>query len=375
MRKLLLLLVLTVMASPVMASKARLTALGQNANGSLYIEDNRNIFLNPAKIMAVDPHLNFEMGGTTATSTPKAEGGFVMKHNDHRVAVQLGRPGNAVANINAASNLLPITFLVPQNSFEIIFGRDKGDRPMGFSIFYANSKTDTGATANRPDDTASELTLKFGTTLKSGLDLYGYYDVQQKAQHDDTNTANDYDYTQSGANLGLGATKRVKSDTIASVALVLKQGDIEAVASSTKTVVDEKSIYLNATKELKKTETSLVFVTVGLQFTDGGIDQAGAGTDYDLKTTAFPVVIGAEAKATDWMDLRASVSQTILLDNRETINGTNEYKTDNVNTTTVGAGVSVKWEDFTLDGTLTGMTTGVISSASLISNASLTYSF
>ncbi|MCB0421944.1 MAG: hypothetical protein KDD61_13185 [Bdellovibrionales bacterium] len=374
MRLLLAISLLSALSTTAYASKARLTALGQDTNGSLYIQDNRNIFLNPARINKLKNHLNFEMGSTTAGTTPNAEGGVVTDFKSSKLGVQFGRLGHAGENIAVANNLVAgNNLIVPQNTFEIIYGTNSGGRDLGFSLLYGNSKSDTGKAANLPDNTASEITLRAGTTLTSGLEIFGYFDVQQKSKHENTTPATSFEYTGSGANLGLGATKRVMNDRfIASGFVTLKQGDIET--NSTKTTVDTKTVQVQLTEEIKKTDKVLLFATAGVKYETGKVDFTGP-TDFDLSTFSLPFVIGVEAKATSWMDLRASVAQTVLLDNQKTYNGTNEITTENKNSTVVAAGLSLKWEDFTLDGVLTGSTTGVINSTSLISQASLTYSF
>ena len=77
------------------ASRSRLTALGQNANGSLYIKDARNMFLNPAEINNVGQQANMEWGATASNATPKAEGGIVHSTGNMNLGLQLGRVGEA----------------------------------------------------------------------------------------------------------------------------------------------------------------------------------------------------------------------------------------------------------------------------------------
>src|SRR3954469_24344449 len=94
MKKIMLMLaVLTTVSAH--ATKARLVALNQDTNGSFYIMDTRNIFLNPAQLSSMKDHLNFEWGKKArpgvANAVPEAEGGFVMSLGAGKLAGQLGR--------------------------------------------------------------------------------------------------------------------------------------------------------------------------------------------------------------------------------------------------------------------------------------------
>lgn len=87
------------------ASKARLLALGQSSQGSLFISDERNIFLNPAQMTQFFNHVNFEMGQTQVrtanqVSSPKAEGGLVADGwGDLKLGLQLGRISQATESM------------------------------------------------------------------------------------------------------------------------------------------------------------------------------------------------------------------------------------------------------------------------------------
>ena len=58
-----LVLALSVVSSPAFASRARLESLGEGKNGSYYIDDSRNMFLNPASIVRYKKKMMLELGG------------------------------------------------------------------------------------------------------------------------------------------------------------------------------------------------------------------------------------------------------------------------------------------------------------------------
>ncbi len=61
-RQLTVALGLLVVAAPAFATKARLEALGEDSFGSYYVNDNRNIFLNPARINENKDFITYEFG-------------------------------------------------------------------------------------------------------------------------------------------------------------------------------------------------------------------------------------------------------------------------------------------------------------------------
>ena len=72
---------LVVLSGSAFASKARLEALGQNADGSQFLSDSRNVFLNAAHLNYHKDFVTFEWGDTNqeaasddidSAATPKA---------------------------------------------------------------------------------------------------------------------------------------------------------------------------------------------------------------------------------------------------------------------------------------------------------------
>src|SRR5690606_13118987 len=85
---------LAVVSTSAFATKARLEALGEDANGSMFISDNRNVFLNPATINYHKDFVTLEWGDTTqavdAAETPRAEGGFFKASGNMVYGLYLG---------------------------------------------------------------------------------------------------------------------------------------------------------------------------------------------------------------------------------------------------------------------------------------------
>ena len=137
-----LVLAVAVVSSPAHASRARLESLGEAAGGSYYIDDSRNIFLNPAQIVHYKKKLFLELGqepgafqdqssvygNTSAGNRP--EGGFTntfgdftyglyLNHNSDRTARIISGAnlfGHSTSKINTADN-----FLAPDSTAELFF--------------------------------------------------------------------------------------------------------------------------------------------------------------------------------------------------------------------------------------------------------------
>ena len=113
-------LVLLLMAAmvPANATIARLKALGMDETdneGSYYIQDDRNIFLNVANINNYGDSVILEWGGNGLTlggagasslaadddASPKAKGGFLRKSGDNVYGVYLGNESNTSTLLRA----------------------------------------------------------------------------------------------------------------------------------------------------------------------------------------------------------------------------------------------------------------------------------
>jgi hypothetical protein len=181
-RVLILALALLSLAPMAHASKARLLSLGQDADGSYFIPDTRNVFLNPANINNYASFANFEYGSPTpATGTtliaktsnptpvaPNAEGGCFAGDNI-KWGVQLGKVGmgtSIIQNANIYDNTATANaFIFPNNAAEIMAGGNAGSLKWGAALLYgsasANSVTDASG-AGYPQKSANTLSVRGG---------------------------------------------------------------------------------------------------------------------------------------------------------------------------------------------------------------------
>ena len=138
---------LAVLATPAFASKARLLALGEDANGSFFINDNRNIFLNSAEANNHADMVTFEWGENNSNDTdtnPNAEGGMLYSHKNLVYGIHLGR----TTNFQSATN----EFYAPSNTIDLFVAGDAGFK-WGANLSYAKSNNDTNAWNNGEEST------------------------------------------------------------------------------------------------------------------------------------------------------------------------------------------------------------------------------
>lgn len=371
-RKLLLSLgLLTSLASfEAQASKARMIALGQDKNGSSYIEDTRMIFLNPALLNKQADFANFELGSSTVGSTPNAEGGFFHKVGNYKLGLQLGREtdlSSLIALSNNAFSSLALTY--PHNSFEAqIAGSNLGSMKWGASVIYGSNEEKAEAQTFFPQKKSNTLEFHGGVLADkwdahAALDLYGNSENQTSATATNKLSLN--------PSIKLGGAYELSGEQKAFVETAYSSFTTRLSSES----ADRSDSYMYLTVGyahfIPADTTTKFFYSVGLTASSYKMGGIGGANDYKIDQYNIPVVIGVENMATDWLKLRASVSQKILIDQQVTT----VTNSNNPNSTSVAAGVGIKWKKVDFDATLAGGDTGKVDGNAFLANASLSYFF
>ncbi|WP_374077323.1 hypothetical protein [Bdellovibrio bacteriovorus] len=359
MKKLLVVAALTMAAAPAMASKARMTALGNSA----HLIDTTTIFVNSADVHYLGDFATIEFGtANNAAGTPHAEGGFVRSSSMGKWGAHLGRQSDTVNEFVTKTNaaIAPAELLKEQNALDLIYGTELGGQKWGFGLHYSNAKDEaTTAMGNRKVSTLGgsfgvrndiwNAYLRFGLTGKTESDLVaaGSPELEQKGLFD----------------LGFGYW----IDTLyVDAKFLTTKGTLSAGGTDT---------------DIEKTQYS-VGVTDNVKVDGGNFFYGARFANEEVKTgdskrtvMGLPLLAGIEVDATSWMVLRGSIKQTVLLgETKDDATGT-DLKTNLLNDTTVAAGAGLKFGKLSLDGTLEGSTTGKVNADTLLANASLTYMF
>lgn len=382
-------LVLVALFSPAaMASKARLKALSQPLNGSLFVKDERNIFLNPASVNDLENAASFDWGTKTATVTaggapaagqapndPNPEGELIFKTDNLNFGLGLGRTGDTTnAMIGAkALGLFTATPFLPQTALDLVVGGGAGEMKWGGGMHYARTTQDTGTPANYPKNTARELNVSGGVVAHkfsayANLSVIGESTTETSAavkQKFDGKFGGEvggkFDIDQASAVGGAVARNSFGFDNGAG-----GTGDLTLQA-----------VGVNYFRLLPTKAGSTFFGVIGLTWMEIKIDATTAALSKTYNTLMTPVGLGFEHKALSWLDLRASVTQNVLLDQQKTTDGNNEVQLYNPESTKVAAGFSAHAGDtVTFDATFSGATGGgTFNGANLAGDVAMIYKF
>lgn len=366
-----LLLIITLMSTSAFASKARLQALGQNENGSYYIKDTRNIFLNPAFLMETADFANFEWGATTRpNATPNAEGGFIQSHNEMKYGIQLGRETTMESNVVYANALnagtTPNGFLVPQDTVELLLGGKSGEMNWGGSFIYQRSKDEDQAF---PRKDAQGFELKGGIS-KDQFDGFARLNFLNKSDNDTSATTNEeLEGTfgiLAGGSFDLGSDQTLFGQ--------VNWEDFEAKSNNNTYNYDIKfqEFGVGYARVMAREGNTSFFNSIAFSYSKKEGKDSVSNQKNKTENFSFPLTIGLETESTEWLTLRGSVSQNVLIS--QTKEG--QDKSENQpNTTTVAAGVGVEFKKLTLDATFAGSSNGQINATNFLSNVGMTYTF
>lgn len=365
---------LAVLATPAFASKARLQALGEDVNGSYYVNDNRNIWLNPAAVNNHKDLATFEFGEqtTTADSTrnPRAEGGVFKTMGSMVYGVQLGAASNTAnafrqaAGLNANAN--------EKNNVSLFVGGDAGIK-WGAGLDYARSGKDDVAAKNQADASlgggAGESPFSESMRARLGVqagDLQAYTILNLISSATDTLGA-EY-HGRSGYQVG-GSYNMMGNVLFAEYQHL---GAVGTPADERNSEVDVKTngYKLGVGRSARLNDKATLFTKASWNYTESfnsngahylDANSCAAATSIfcrQYSSYSVPVVAGVEVDAASWLALRASISQTLW--GTEKVH--NVSRSLSTSTTVVNAGASLKFGELSVDGVV-GNSTGVTNAA------------
>ena len=338
---------LAVLSTSAFATKARMEALGENANrGALFVQDNRNIFRNAAQVNSMKNYVVTEWGtavtlaGTApaegpiadSATSPKAEGGFFREAgafsygaylgsdiNDNSVQ-RNGRTGTQYVFNNALTTVTTgeAEFLDAGNKLDLFFAGDAGVVEWGARLGYAhnNDKNGIAGTSNGSKFDRSATAMQLGLGVVFG-DLQAYTNLDLMNEAKGASLAGDKWDSDLGVNVGanyhfMGWTAWVDYD---------RQGAEYSNAEYTtiKPEWEQTSWNVGLGKSHEVSSGARVLTSVRYLSTSTDYDKINTGlaatssAQFKGKTShkVVPLAFGFEADATSWLTLRGSVSQNI----------------------------------------------------------------
>lgn len=372
---------LAVLATPAFASKARLQALGESANGSQYISDNRNIFLNAAHVNNHKDLVTFETGAssqvTDAANTPRAEGGYFFASNNMVYGIQLGEQSDYAHALRIAGLANTSTDVAERNAIDLFVGGDAGMK-WGASVLYSSSEDKTAATTDAKSQ--DSMRVRLGAT-QGDLDVFANISISNNVE-----LANGNKF-EGSAGYQLGGSYKLNAYTLfANYSSFAGDGTV----GGSKKEVSLSQTEVGVGRSHKLNDKAQLFTKVSYKMINTSNDRVAAGdgdrfTVKSLDENTLPIVIGLEHDSTSWLTLRASVTQNVFVNE---VKG--QKSVSDASTTVVNAGATLKFGELSVDGVIgngaangadpsaasaTGTSTGILRTDSLMSRVSMTYRF
>ncbi len=338
------------------ATKARLESLNQDSSGSYFIQDTRNIFLNPAQLSIMKQELNFEWGkkdrSGLANDIPENEGGFVIALGTGKLAAQLGRVSNfdrLVREVNGnvtdvATNVAGANFGEGQNNIDIMYALPNR---WGFGATLTRSKT--ALTAPNRQSSVQALDLHAGI-LMDKFEAFGSLLVGASTQTD-LASGNGKLNEPVGLSGGFSLQPRPEFKVFGHLSYDAYTAKISGISAD----YEGKRINLNGGAVYLRNidANSHLFASGELYYLDHVATGSQGVPDEKYQVFSIPLNIGIEAKANDWSNIRASVRQDILLGSTKTTTGNtanDNSKWENApNSTAVAFGVGGRVDKFNFD--------------------------
>ncbi len=417
MKHLMLSVLLGLFASNAYATQARLIALGLNElddEGSYYIKDSRNIFLNPAWINEFPDRLIVEWGSngasvvTAAVNTTveqdnnqKAQGGFLKKSGDFVYGVYYGNESNTSSFLRVAASGTAATIasaaqgsnkMVPtaDNQLEVFFGGDNGIQ-WGVNVVYLNNKDelvgnakDTASavrlgvkdgdkwdahvnmsTSNKGERTSdiNLTTVGVDTSNQTGVknEFKGKFGIQVGGSYNLGNWGRPFASVKHFSweqvdNYNYSTFNAVNLGATLGTSQVGKQGTSEGKFTDFK---------IGWGKVTEVNSTDKLFVELFVKKVDVELEVA---RKVEVSNLTVPLVLGYEAAATSWLTLRGSITQNLygtrdnknfsyanpVVKNLVTSVYGSEGKGTVTNSTAIAAGASLTFGDLVVDGMIGG---------------------
>jgi len=337
---------LSLLSSPVFASKARLQALGEDINGSMFLHDSRNVFVNAAELNYHKDFITIEWGQTNnadattstadvdSTTDSRAEGGFFKSFGNMVYGVYLGAESEKSNMLRAASGVVDSTGkpLGEENTIDFFLAGDAGVE-WGANVTYSNSMDDQDST--KPEQNVLRTRLGF---------ISGEFEIFANIGLDYNASTEAAEYKEKSS-YDIGATYALNDSTYM-LRLTSLQGENRAGeeykerrlaigTAKTYTLNDKATMWISGWYKLDTLECDGAFATA---------NTCNEGSTDKNDESYLPISIAFEVATTEWLTLRTSIGQNII--------GTSDNGTDEktiTDSTMVNAGASLIFTDFQVD--------------------------
>jgi hypothetical protein len=330
-----------------LSSKARLTSL-QGAELA-HLVDLQTLFLNPSHLLQLPNSLTFEMGEPGIS----AEGGILQTlENGSRIAVYFGRQ-NLLSSVASVSMRSYDGFPLQSNPVEVVWGENNQAFALSFSRM------------------ADDLNGLHETTL---VGKYGFFESHYEAWA--------HVHLVSEATLSILGNKK-QNRSMPGLLAGGRYRDEESFWQYFGQIHFVDSLFQDSTHNIATWDSQL---SLGLEHQEKQnphfqwyyglrLDYSKRDSDLntlDLTSYQLPFFLGAEISLSEYVVLRTSITQNILLSYRQPgLQGSSDVGPN----TKISAGLGFRYGSFVCDGVLVASETGHLGTDSLFHQTSLTYNF
>jgi hypothetical protein len=380
-------ILLALSSASAFASKARLEALGENKDGSYYIQDNRNMFLNPAAVNAHKDFVTMEHGTASSTAndvnaSPRAEGGFFRSMGALNYGVYMGSQNDRVLNaMSTYATHAGSTSLTQSNPLDLFVGGEAGAITWGADVTYSTNEVQGIGTQKQTQDYWS---AKVGAMMNNA-ELFVQYDIKNEIKG---TAADANDKFEDKGNLRLGAGYMWNDLKFYGTWATYEYKSNDASANKART--DENSDWaLGVGRAASINDKTKLFTKVEYNVTKTSHNFGGNPKFATANNYAVPVVVGLEHDAMSWLALRGSISQNVFgatdTDTSTAAGAITKTKTKRSNNTAAAAGATLTLGSLKIDGligttginrTATGTSAqGVLATDNLMTRIAFRYNF
>jgi len=378
MKNLTLVLGLMIIASPAFASSARLNALGENgATGSYYVQDVRNIFLNPAQIVHFKKHFVLEFSPTDSAT---AQGLFTNTFGDYTYGISLNnnsvRANTLVGFANTALAASNNQFLGPDRTIEAFLAGEATDMNWGLSLFYSGNGDRNNTSAYTVNGTSYNLSGATRTShlfgVRAGVDMNNFAVFTTVGITSNTAIQDANNLEMKGkVSVDVGATYTM--DNTVAFAKFTTYGDdaVNVLGAGTTTEIRHQDYALGLGHKYEASKSVTLFSRLEADYA-----KDTRSNTSDAKSWNVPVAVGAEAQALSWLALRGSVVQSLVGQNEAVSAGGLLVRTNG--STSLNAGAGLTFGDVQVDGTLSAAVASTSTGfgiGSPLANVAFSYNF
>lgn len=357
-----------------LASKSRMQALGN----SFHLIDAQNIYKNPIDLNYLDNFLLLEAGLTSATNSKNnAEALIAYELNSTiQMAVAFGHQDEAVASsrefINAVSGL---NYELAQNPIHIFLGKKDSVTSYALGLFYSNKK----------DKLLNLAEFSGGLSFSVEMGNFQYSTVYALLNSAEVLANKKFD----GGGYWKNTVSYLSDETKFELSLTSTPAKSTTEASGVLTenenhLIDVLSIGLVDSSQ--KEENDFFWGAQVLTTRIKCITNLSSSCDKTFTNTTLPVWFGLEVQANDVLILRSAIKQSFLISLAKdefgypigAVANATGAKTDfgsGPNDTELTAGMAIKINKLTIDGSLSTATTQQLNTNNLLTQTSLTYNF